>query len=48
MRSKAHLVPQELREKPDKWKEKQQKTCVGKDFIPSLPHYLSLPHTLTE
>lgn len=20
---------------PDKWKEKQQKTCVGKDLIPS-------------
>lgn len=34
---------------PDKWKEKQQKTCVGKYLIPSFSLYLSLSltHTLT-
>lgn len=45
MKSKDHLVPQELREMPDKWKEKQPKTCVGKDLIPSLSFPLSLSHT---
>lgn len=41
MRSKDHLVPQELREMPDKWKEKQQKTCISKDLIASLSLPLS-------
>lgn len=33
---------------PDKWKVKQQKTCVGKDLIPSLSLALPLTYTLRQ
>lgn len=49
MRSKAHLVPQELSKTADKWKEKQPKNlCEGGDLafflslLPSLPLSLLL------